>query len=81
MGVYPSVDISPYIEQRPIIYNIITHNGIYFIYLSNLKSGDEKTRVLKVKRPGVKHPGGVKSKHLIKGLFNKIVQFSLIRAE
>jgi hypothetical protein len=46
-----------------IIYNIITHNGIYFIYLANLKSGGEKTWVLKVKRPRVKHPGGVKSKH------------------
>jgi hypothetical protein len=46
-----------------IIYNIITHNGIYFIYLSNLKSGGEKTKVLRVKRLEVKHPGGVKSKH------------------
>jgi hypothetical protein len=46
-----------------ILYIILTHNGIYFIYLSNLKSGDENTRVLRVKHPGVKHPGGVKSKH------------------
>jgi hypothetical protein len=41
----------------------------YIIY-NIIKSGDEKTRVLRVKRLGVKYPGAVKSKHLSENAYS-----------
>jgi hypothetical protein len=40
---------------------------VFISYIYQIKKKDaEKTRVLMVKRPGPKRPGGVKSKHRFK---------------